>query len=127
VCARLSLFLTNVRVLNPFHTFLVIHYSKTLQTISLLAYLRESRGVCGPHLVVVPKSVVGNWLREFNKWCPCIRAIKMGGTQAQRTKFVEQDLPLDGDGKRTVRNTIVETDMLLRFAVLSHDDLTLNI
>jgi hypothetical protein len=51
----------------------------------------------------------------------------MGGTQAQRTKFVEQDLPLDGDGKRTVRNTIVETDMLLRFAVLSHDDLTLNI
>ena len=28
---------------------------KTLQTISLLAYLRESRGVKGPHLVVVPK------------------------------------------------------------------------
>lgn len=28
---------------------------KTLQTISLLAYLRESRGVKGNHLVVVPK------------------------------------------------------------------------
>ena len=28
---------------------------KTLQTISMLAYLRESRGVKGPHLVVVPK------------------------------------------------------------------------
>lgn len=32
---------------------------KTLQTISLLAYLRETRGMKGPHLVVVPKSVVG--------------------------------------------------------------------
>ena len=34
---------------------------KTLQTISLLAYLRETRGMKGPHLVVVPKSVVGKW------------------------------------------------------------------
>ena len=37
---------------------------KTLQTIALLAYLRESRGVRGQHLVVVPKSVTGNWIRE---------------------------------------------------------------
>ena len=32
---------------------------KTLQTISFLAYLREGRGVRGPHIVIVPKSVVG--------------------------------------------------------------------
>lgn len=40
---------------------------KTLQTISMLAYLRETRGVKGPHLIVVPKSVVGNWIREVSR------------------------------------------------------------
>lgn len=69
---------------------------KTLQTIALLAYLRESRGVRGPHLVIVPKSVVGNWIREFKKWCPSIRAIRMGGTKAERQKFITEDLPPDG-------------------------------
>jgi SWI/SNF-related matrix-associated actin-dependent regulator of chromatin subfamily A member 5 len=68
---------------------------KTLQTISLLAYLRESRGVRGPHITIVPKSVTGNWIREFKRWCPSIRAIKMGGTKEERQKFIENDLPLD--------------------------------
>ena len=40
---------------------------KTLQTISLLAYLREARGMKGPHLVVVPKSVVGEYF-TFALW-----------------------------------------------------------
>jgi SWI/SNF-related matrix-associated actin-dependent regulator of chromatin subfamily A member 5 len=64
-----------------------------LQTISLLAYLRESRGVKGPHIVIVPKSVVGNWIREFNKWCPSIKAIKMGGTKEERQIFINNELP----------------------------------
>jgi len=68
---------------------------KTLQTISLLAYLRESRGVRGPHLVIVPKSVAGNWIREFRKWCPAIRAVRMGGTKVERKKFITEDLPVD--------------------------------
>lgn len=68
---------------------------KTLQTISLLAYLRESRGVKGPHLVIVPKSVVGNWIREFKMWCPSIRAIRMGGTKDERIKVIANELPKD--------------------------------
>jgi len=68
---------------------------KTLQTISLLAYLRESRGVKGPHLVIVPKSVVGNWIREFKMWCPSIRVVRMGGGKEERTKIVTQELPKD--------------------------------
>ena len=36
---------------------------KTLQTISFLAYLREGRGVKGQHIVIVPKSVVGEFFR----------------------------------------------------------------
>ena len=37
---------------------------KTLQTISFLAYLREGRGVKGQHIVIVPKSVVGESSRR---------------------------------------------------------------
>ncbi|CAJ1909979.1 unnamed protein product [Cylindrotheca closterium] len=70
---------------------------KTLQTISLLAYLREFRGVKGPHIVIVPKSVVGNWIREVKKWCPVIRAIRMGGTKEERLKFEQEHLAVDPD------------------------------
>ena len=71
---------------------------KTLQTISLLAYLRESRGCKGPYLVVVPKSVVGNWCREFKQWCPVIRVVKMLGTKEQRKRVVSEELKVV-DGK----------------------------
>ena len=74
---------------------------KTLQTISLLAYLRESRGVRGPHLIIVPKSVVGNWIRECKKWCPVLKAIRMGGTRDEREIFIKRDYPIDPQtGKR---------------------------
>jgi SWI/SNF-related matrix-associated actin-dependent regulator of chromatin subfamily A member 5 len=68
---------------------------KTLQTISFLAYLREHRGVKGPHVVIVPKSVVGNWIREFKMWCPTIRAVRMGGTKDERHKFETEHMPKD--------------------------------
>lgn len=73
---------------------------KTLQTIALLAYLREARSVRGPHLVIVPKSVAGNWIREFHRFCPTIRVIKMGGTKEEREIFINQHLPLDQLGRR---------------------------
>ena len=57
---------------------------KTLQTISLLGYLHEFRGIAGPHLVIVPKSTLHNWINEFRKWCPVIRAVKFHGDKAQR-------------------------------------------
>ncbi|CAN6698255.1 unnamed protein product [Malus baccata var. baccata] len=37
---------------------------KTLQTISLLGYMHEFRGITGPHMVVAPKSTLGNWMNE---------------------------------------------------------------
>lgn len=87
---------------------------KTLQTISLLAYLRESRGVTGPHLVIVPKSVVGNWIREFRKWCPAIRPIRMGGTKEERLKVVSEDLPTDADGKHSFDVLVTSYEGLLK-------------
>ncbi len=38
---------------------------KTMQVIALVAYLRESKNIKGKHLVVVPKSTLSNWRKEF--------------------------------------------------------------
>jgi len=70
---------------------------KTLQTISLLAYLRESRGVKGPHLCIVPKSVVGNWIKELKRWCPSIRPIKMLANKIERKRIVKEYLTTTDD------------------------------
>lgn len=59
---------------------------KTLQTISLLGYLIEYRSIKGPHMVIVPKSTLHNWMNEFRKWCPIIRAVKFHGNQEQRVR-----------------------------------------
>lgn len=58
----------------------------------MLAYLRESRGVIGPHIAIVPKSVVGNWIREINRWCPSINVVRMGGTKQERDDFIKNHL-----------------------------------
>jgi len=43
---------------------------KTVQTISLLAHLASEHGVWGPHLIVVPTSVLLNWE------CECWEGVK---------------------------------------------------
>lgn len=67
---------------------------KTLQTISLLAYLKESRKISGPHVIIVPKSTVSNWMREINRWCPSFRAIKLLGDGEERKRVCTTELIL---------------------------------
>ena len=43
---------------------------KTLQTISVLSYLKHERGMKGASLVVCPLSVLSSWMNEFKKWAP---------------------------------------------------------
>lgn len=57
---------------------------KTLQTISLLGYLHEFRGITGPHMVVAPKSTLGNWMNEIRRFCPILRAVKFLGNPDER-------------------------------------------
>ncbi|KAJ4820885.1 chromatin-remodeling protein 11 [Rhynchospora pubera] len=62
---------------------------KTLQTISLLGYLHEFRGITGPHMVVAPKSTLGNWMNEIKRFCPVLRAIKFLGNPEERAHIRE--------------------------------------
>lgn len=57
---------------------------KTIQTISLLAHLACEKGIWGPHLVVVPTSVMLNWELEFKKWCPGFKILTYYGSQKER-------------------------------------------
>jgi len=64
---------------------------KTLQTITLLAYLHQSESVDGLHLVVVPKSTIINWCREFAKWCPTLRVFALeANTKEERLAMIKQ-------------------------------------
>ncbi|KAI5004690.1 hypothetical protein ZWY2020_031933 [Hordeum vulgare] len=62
---------------------------KTLQTISLMGYLHEYRGITGPHMVVAPKSTLGNWMNEIARFCPILRAVKFLGNPEERNHIRE--------------------------------------
>ncbi|KAL2244125.1 UNVERIFIED_CONTAM: putative chromatin-remodeling complex ATPase chain [Sesamum indicum] len=68
---------------------------KTLQTISLLGYLHEFRGITGPHMVVTPKSTLGNWMKEIKRFCPVLRAIKFLGNPDER-RYIREELLVAG-------------------------------
>ncbi|KAF2458539.1 putative SNF2 family helicase/ATPase [Lineolata rhizophorae] len=65
---------------------------KTLQTISFLGYLRFLCGISGPHLVVVPKSTLDNWKREFSKWIPEINILVLQGAKEERHQLINERL-----------------------------------
>lgn len=62
---------------------------KTLQSISILGYLHEFKNISGPHLIVVPKSTLSNWMNEFARWCPALRPIRFHGNKEERAHLVE--------------------------------------
>src|SRR5271168_3281562 len=65
---------------------------KTLQTISFLAYLKHYRDISGPHLVVVPKSTLQNWHREFKQWTPNFNIVTLAGPKEERAEIIASRL-----------------------------------
>jgi SWI/SNF-related matrix-associated actin-dependent regulator of chromatin subfamily A member 5 len=65
---------------------------KTLQTISFLGYLRHIMGITGPHLVLVPKSTLDNWAREFAKWTPEVDVLVLQGAKDDRAQLIQDRL-----------------------------------
>ena len=67
---------------------------KTIQSISMLGYLQHYQKISGPHLIVVPKSTLQNWKREFNRWCPTLKVTMMvplvgKNAKQEREKFIK--------------------------------------
>ncbi|KAG6897747.1 hypothetical protein C0992_011675 [Termitomyces sp. T32_za158] len=60
---------------------------KTIQTIALLAHLACDRGVWGPHLIIVPTSVLLNWEMEFKKFLPGFKVLSYHGGQKRRKEL----------------------------------------
>ena len=65
---------------------------KTLQTISFLGYLRYICDIKGPHLIVVPKSTLDNWKREFAMWIPEIDVLILQGQKDDRHQLINDRL-----------------------------------
>lgn len=63
---------------------------KTLQSISILAYQYEFLNIQGPHLVVVPKSTLSNWMNELKRWCPSLRAIRFHGVREEKEALIAE-------------------------------------
>ncbi|XP_071951063.1 SWI/SNF-related matrix-associated actin-dependent regulator of chromatin subfamily A member 5-like [Antedon mediterranea] len=90
---------------------------KTLQTISLLGYMKHYRNIPSPHLVIVPKSTLANWMAEFNRWCPSIRAVCLIGDQETRQTFI-RDVMMPGEWDACVTSyemTIREKSVFKKF------------
>ncbi|KAK0620478.1 SNF2 family N-terminal domain-containing protein [Immersiella caudata] len=65
---------------------------KTIQTISLIALLREQKGFMGPHLIVAPLSTLSNWMEELQRWVPSIPVVMYHGTPQERTKIFKNGI-----------------------------------
>src|SRR4051812_17072852 len=66
---------------------------KTLQTLSLVQYLKENDPKAGtgrlqrPFLVVCPLSVLSSWMTEAKKWTPGLKVVRFHGPINERNKL----------------------------------------
>eukprot|EP00375_Theileria_parva_P000477 XP_763146.1 global transcription activator [Theileria parva strain Muguga] len=58
---------------------------KTIQTIALLIYLKENKGISGNHIVIAPLSTLhSNWKTEFELWYPSFKLCVYEGSKEFR-------------------------------------------
>lgn len=90
---------------------------KTIQTISLIALLREKEKYLGPHLIVAPLSTLSNWVEEFQKWTPSVPVLLYHGDPAKREELRTTKITKHLDnGRPTSKFPVVCTsyDIILR-------------
>lgn len=82
---------------------------KTIQTIALLSYLLENKGVVGPHIIIAPKAVLPNWAHELSTWAPGIQTVLYDGRAEERRLLREE---YGGEGKFNV--LVTHYDLIMR-------------
>jgi SNF2 family DNA or RNA helicase len=58
---------------------------KTVQSIALALFLKQRRASGGPVLVVCPKSLLGNWQAEFERFAPGLKVLQVQGSGREKT------------------------------------------
>ncbi|KXN82207.1 ISWI chromatin-remodeling complex ATPase ISW2 [Leucoagaricus sp. SymC.cos] len=66
--------------------------SNTTATSPALTYLKHYRDIPGPHLIIVPKSTLQNWAREFKEWTPDFNVICLAGNKDKRAGIIASHL-----------------------------------
>ncbi|MEZ5356160.1 MAG: SNF2-related protein [Bryobacteraceae bacterium] len=79
---------------------------KTVQVLALLEQRRVAADRKGPFLVVVPRSLIFNWMAEAARFTPSMRVLDHTGAARSAERFGEVDLVLTTYG--TVRRDIVQ-------------------
>jgi superfamily II DNA or RNA helicase len=81
---------------------------KTVQVLAQMMRWRESKQRKGPSLIVVPRSLVFNWIKEAGRFTPNLRILDYTGPNRQTTlsQFDKYDLIFTTYG--TLRSDIVE-------------------
>lgn len=72
----------------------------------MMAYMYEYVKIQGPHLIVVPKSTLSNWMNELKRWCPSLRAIRFHGNKEDREALVAEYFTNEAaahDGRRPTK------------------------
>jgi SWI/SNF-related matrix-associated actin-dependent regulator of chromatin subfamily A member 5 len=54
--------------------------------------MKEYKRINGPYLIVAPKSTLGNWMKEFKKWMPCCRVVKLIALKEERDEILSRYL-----------------------------------
>ncbi|XP_024518394.1 chromatin structure-remodeling complex protein SYD [Selaginella moellendorffii] len=65
---------------------------KTVQVIALICYLIEAKHDRGPFLVVVPSSVLPNWMSEITRWAPNVIKLSYTGTPDERRRLFKEHI-----------------------------------
>ncbi|MCH9680177.1 MAG: DEAD/DEAH box helicase [Deltaproteobacteria bacterium] len=89
---------------------------KTIQVLALMLVLdRERKGERAPHLVVVPASLLGNWMAEAARFAPSLRMLVAHRSQAgSKTVASLVDEVGDADVVLTTYGTLTRTPWLQR-------------
>eukprot|EP00768_Dysnectes_brevis_P001896 gnl/Dysnectes_brevis/1550_a1758_1417.p1 GENE.gnl/Dysnectes_brevis/1550_a1758_1417~~gnl/Dysnectes_brevis/1550_a1758_1417.p1 ORF type:complete len:748 (-),score=272.48 gnl/Dysnectes_brevis/1550_a1758_1417:765-2978(-) len=88
---------------------------KTLQSISLFAWIYEQYQIRGPHMVVAPKSTLGQWHDEMAKWCPFLTPLVLIGDKEERAEILKRVRAKDFDVLITSNEVCkIEKSTLLR-------------
>lgn len=65
---------------------------KTIQTISLIAFLSQYKKLDRYYLIIVPKSCIPNWMKEFAKWLPDKRVVNLIARKEEREEILKTKL-----------------------------------